>query len=356
MAGWMTWFFGGAVEVTRSSSISHVETEEPPHVLAAATDGVVRSNKIVLGQRVKRGEPLVELDPTQVLAVLRTAEAQLEVALQSQRSLAEEVRLMQRAETSVESKARVERDAARGVLSQVRQVESLSLDLAASQRRLSEANLASKRDLVEQERDLAQKRALVMEAAGNERRAEANLSLTLINKSLAPLDVQRRLAAAEGSVVSAEQSVAKLRSELERQVVWAPIDGVIAEVERVTTGDYAPAGRRFGAVVASTRYIVSAEFNAREAIGLLTPGQQAAFRPDTGPMRQVYSIPLTVHRVANEPKDGTFRVELSIDGDHESLLSYGETGQAEVAVARMSPFNFALRSGSDMFARVKGRP
>jgi len=74
-------------------------------------------------------------------------------------------------------------------------------------------------------------------------------------------------------------------------------------------------------------------------------GQPARVRLEGFPWTQYGSPTAIVASVAGEPRDGTIRVELTLDGRHSSIpLQHGLPAEVDVEVDRMSPAALVLRS------------
>ena len=79
---------------------------------------------------------------------------------------------------------------------------------------------------------------------------------------------------------------------------------------------------------------------------------------DAFPWGQYGTIPVTISRVGQEPRDGTIRVEcdVSLPGNTSIPLQHGLTGQLEVEVEQTSPMALVLRviGGGQAGSRTAG--
>jgi membrane fusion protein (multidrug efflux system) len=84
------------------------------------------------------------------------------------------------------------------------------------------------------------------------------------------------------------------------------------------------------------------------------PGSARALRLHGFPWTKYGSIPATVDRVGNEPKDGQIRVELELHPERGSRipLQHGLPGTAEVEVERVSPASLVLDAAGRFLTRA----
>jgi multidrug efflux pump subunit AcrA (membrane-fusion protein) len=165
----------------------------------------------LIGQPVKAGDPLFCVDDRQLRAQLAYHEANLRAA----RSQAAKLEAMPRQEELPPAEARV-RTAEASV--------NVQLDLAERGRRLNLTRAMSAED--------ARQRALAL-AVARERLAQAEADLALLRKGAWRYD--KEIAAAAVEVAQAQ--VKQTRTDIDRALVRAPVDGVVLQVN-VRPGEY----------------------------------------------------------------------------------------------------------------------
>jgi multidrug efflux pump subunit AcrA (membrane-fusion protein) len=154
----------------------------------------------------------------------------------------------------------------------------------------------------------------------------------------------------------AEAMIRRLRHEVERRLIRAPVSGRVGESAEVRVGAVVRAADRLGAVVPPGRPRVVALFPAAAA-GRIHSGQPARIRLEGFPWMQYGTLAATVADVGNEPSEGRIRVELTLAPEQPSSipLEHGLPGSAEIEVERASPAVLVLRAAGQ-FLTVNPAP
>lgn len=343
IALWLTWLFLADVGLYETTGTARLESSGAVHPLEVQVAGrVVRSN-LRLGERVRAGEVLVELDdaaPRRLLEEEQSRRESLGAQLEVLRSeLATEERVLAEVQKG-SSPALAEAEARR------REAEASARaaeDEAERARALLARSVASTAEYEQQEVEARKKRALAEAAVaaavhlGSERRsreAEQRLRIERLRREAAQL---------EGELAAREAGVRRLSEEVERYRVRAPIDGVVGELREVLAGAVVGAGQRLGGVVPQGELHIVAQF-LPTAVGRVRPGQPAIMRVSAFPWTQYGSLLARVTRVATEPLSGHVRVELAIEVAPASIpLQHGLEGTMEVEVGRDTPANVLLQ-------------
>jgi membrane fusion protein (multidrug efflux system) len=139
--------------------------------------------------------------------------------------------------------------------------------------------------------------------------------------------------------------IERLRHELERRRVYAPISGTLAEVEPVKPGSVLQAGQKVATILPSGDLKVVAQFAPVAAAGRVKPGQTARLLLDRFSWSQYGAIPLTVQTVGTDLQDSHIKVELVVSPSFQFPipLQHGLRGTTEVLVERATPLAIALR-------------
>lgn len=89
-------------------------------------------------------------------------------------------------------------------------------------------------------------------------------------------------------------------------------------------------------------------------MGRLRPGQYATLRLQGFPWAEFGTVKAQVERVADEVRDGTVRVEMTVldTTDLRVPLRHGMPGTIEVAVEHITPAALLLRLAGQMVATV----
>ncbi|HJL19308.1 MAG TPA: HlyD family efflux transporter periplasmic adaptor subunit [Sandaracinaceae bacterium LLY-WYZ-13_1] len=346
VGAWAAWAWGARVELHETSERARLETLTPPHPVEAPVDARVAEILVELGQEVTRGQALVRLESDVRRTALREATARRDAIrdeLPSLRALLETTRrgLELDRETTrgavSEMSARAAGAEARAALARERasRVERLATTGAATpdQRALARA---------EAERRSAEARASSHAA----RRARWERLTQETDRRARLRALEREIARVEGALQTADARVERLRRALARHVVVAPIEGRVAEMERLARDDFAEAGDHLLSVLPDEELRAVAYFSPGRALGRIEAGQPARMRLEGFPWTRFGTVDASVRRVAAEPSAGTVRVELELvdPASFPAPLQHGHPGHVEVRVEEVSPFDLLLRS------------
>lgn len=348
---WLGWCVFGSVTLYETSSRARLEVGSRPHVLGAAVAGRVVSSAPPLGQRVEAGAVLVELDAGAERMQLAEEEARLAGLKPRLASLRQEMATLLDAAAN-------EREAAKAALQAAREraaeAEAAATFARENARRLQEESAAGSVPPIDAMRAQAQAQqqgaaaaALVAEARRVERDAAARAQQGQAHVE----NLQRDAAQLEADDAAGRAAVERLRAEVERHLVRAPVAGRIGDAEILRPGAYAAAGQRLVTVVPDGELVIAAEFPPATALGRVRPGQAARLRLTGFPWTQYGSIEATVTRVASEVRDNLVRVELAPHGEGAGLLKqHGLPGTVEVEVDQVAPAVMLLRASGQMLA------
>jgi membrane fusion protein (multidrug efflux system) len=349
-AGWIAWMCIGDVPVYRTSLRARLEVLPAPTHVASLVGGIVVASGLQVGDRVARGDVLLELDAQAERIALDRARAQL-AALEPElaaldRELASEGGAVLAGEAAGRSTVREQ-------LAHQRQADS---DLAhaeevlARERAMFERGVSAQADFEKARAEVATKRA------AREALSHATEAMTASERArdagrrsrVAELEGQR--AEVSGKIAVARTEIARLELDVDRHIVRAPVAGVLGAVATRQPGAVMAAGDSIATIVPEGTLQVVADYGPT-AIGRLASGQPARIRLDGFPWTRWGTMPLRVRAVANEVRDGSIRVELAIEaGPHRIPLAHGMTGLVEVEVEHASPAALVLRSVVDRSA------
>ena len=199
----------------RVSGSGIVEPSSELILLGAPVSGLVEEVPVVEGQRVKRGDPLFVIDRRTLRSQLAGAEARL---LAAEAKLAQ-AKSLPKPETLAQAEARAE------------QARTAVNDAQGRLDRLlavGEAGALSRNERPTREFELANAKA---------RLAEAEANVAFVRRGTYPEDLK----VVESEVAIARAEAESLRTELDRCIARAPIDGTILRIE-ARPGEYAAAG------------------------------------------------------------------------------------------------------------------
>jgi membrane fusion protein (multidrug efflux system) len=354
LGAWAAWFVAARVSVYELSRAARVEVETASHEIDAPVAGRVVRSALGLGRAVNAGDVLLELEADRYrlerdaeLTRLRVVEPQL-AALR--RELAEEERAVRGEGLVAAASAEEERARQRAAEALARLKAGEQTQLEALQRSEVASALEAARTAAEaqQHRAETEAHAAAIGRLGSEkglRIAGRRASVARLEQAVARLDGERQVA---------EARVRMLDQEIALRTVRAPISGRIEAVVDLRPGSVVEAGARVATVVPSGTLRAVAFYDPSTSVGRVRPGQRARLRLHGFPWTKYGSIPASVDRVGNEPKDGNIRVELLLRPDPGTRipLQHGLPATAEVEVERVSPAALALDAAGRFLTRA----
>ena len=346
LLGWTAWFAFSSIDILEVSQRARIEVRRAPHQLDALAAGQIARSELLIGKHVNAGDVLIELDSTrdrhrlaEEQARLVGMDARMESLLREidarGRSMAEDAETA-RAATEV-ARARAQEalatlEFAKGAaqradyLSSVRSgspVESLK---AAAELQKSQASLAGWE---------AEAQRIDREAAARHSQSEAQIE-----------SLKQAVAALRTDQAATGAAVERLRAELEKQRLKAPISGQLADVSPLRIGAYVAEGQKLATILPIDELMIVGEFAPSVAFGRVATGQSAKLRLDGFPWGQYGVITARVTNVAGEIRDGLVRVELAVGDVPPTGIrpQHGLPGSVEVMVESVSPAQLALRT------------
>lgn len=348
-AVWLVWLVLARVPLYVATGDARVEVRQAGHAVhvpgTAPDTARVTRVFVTLGQRVRAGELIVQLDDT----VERLQRDELAARVTSQRvAIAALVRqgasleaaLRDDAGTAVakrreaEEALRAAEAAAKLAEEEVRRIEALH-----RAQLVSESALAAARATAAQHRAAAQGASLAVGRASTEGRAsDAEQRAAL--ESLRAEEAELR-----GQMEEAGVAVRRLSEVIDRRAIKAPVSGIVGDLARITPGMAVPGGTRIAVIVPGGTLHIVAQFPPHVAGGRVEAGQRARFRLQPFAWSDAEVLRAHVTRVATEPAGGAIRVELAAaPGVASRWLQHGVTGTAEIETERLSPLQLILRT------------
>jgi membrane fusion protein (multidrug efflux system) len=280
-------------------------------VVAVSTrvGGTILKVHVTDNQQVKKGDLLVEIDPADLAARVKQAEAELAAAKAQAGAADADVRIVSATSKGGLSAAQAQLSGTAGsVASAAAQIEAARAAVVRSQAEASRADtdLARAQSLRKDEAvpqaqvDTAQSNALAAHAAVAQAQAQLAAAEDMkrtaqtqiaeaqgrveqsapVDAKLAQASAQAELAHARVDASEAALTLAKL--QLSYTHIEAPVDGELSRLA-VHDGQLAQAGQQIVTIVPSTTYVVA---NYKETqVGAMRPGQKAEISVDAYPGR-----------------------------------------------------------------------
>ena len=356
LGGWLAWFFLAKVGRYEVTDAARLEVDQEAHPVQSPVLARVVSSNLVLGQEVKAGDVLVELDAN--AERLQVAEQRTQLgALESQvGSLKTQVVQLEQARTREQQTAQV---AIEQAAAKYQEADALARSADHESHRLEK--LAAEGLVPRREYDIGKMEAERLRHAADSLqlepdRIQRDLRTRESDRRAQLENLQSQIRKLEGDRTTVAASVERLSYEVERRVIRAPISGRVGEIAAtLRTGAVVNEGDRMCAILPPGRLRVIAEFAPPAAFGRIRPGQPARLRLEGFPWAQYGSIAATVSMVASEIRDNRVRVELSIAGTPAFAvpLQHGLPGAVEVEVERVSPAALTLRTAGQLITRPR---
>jgi membrane fusion protein (multidrug efflux system) len=354
LAAWCWWATRVEITLYEVSTEARIELDSSTSPVQSPLIGRVVTATLRVGQTVRQGDVLVEIDPL-------PHQLQLQQERVRARGIQPElVRL--RSQIAAEQQARMEeqhagRLSAEEAANRVRQAES-EAHYAESEsgrvEKLHSQGIVSERDREKARTDADSLRAAVMTWQSSARRLPQEQATRDRERDARIEHLRSEVAALEAERETVNAGIERVAYEIERRRVRAPIGGTIGEAALLRPGAVVQEGERLASIVPSGRLIIVAQFPADRAFGRIRTGQSATLRLDGFPWAEFGSVAAAVDRVGREIRDGHVRVELTIrspDTFHRTL-EHGMPGSVEVSVDRLTPLSLMLRTaGQALTAR-----
>jgi len=352
LATWLAWFFVGQVSVYAPSTTARLEVDQSVYPVDAPVEGRVVSFQLALGSTVNPGDVLLELDTRTQRLELGEQTARLAVA----KGLLEQLNDVLMAEQRVlDADRAVAGLAVAEAMARRKQAEALAKVAKAKAdrwRALRDSGLVSPIDDIEAEgaatesREAANAQGMSASRRGEEGRKDQAVQRVVIERLRHESDTLR------GSIKVGEATIARLQYEIDRRIVKAPIGGRLGQVSTLRIGSVVSSGQRLATVVPEGRIRAVGRFLPSTSVGRIQKNQHARIRFDGFPWTQYGLLGATVSEVAQEPLEGSLRVELDVNpaSNPRIPLTHGLPGRVEVEVERVSLATLTLRAAGNLIA------
>lgn len=307
-----------------------VQTVQPCELAAWRTvqlysrvSGVITRRNIELGDRVKKGDVLAEIDAPEVAEEVLIAQADADEAKASLLHAEASVEVTQA--NIAEAKAVLDQNSAEREASESKvkyRVKALERTKKLVEERSVESTAAD-----EQEEQLNAAQSELRSVVSSRKAAEANLlrATAQLEAAKANLQVAKLRAAA------AQRHLERIRQHSEYLQIRAPVDGAITEISANVGSVTAGSGKGEPLFVVSTIDLLKAVTNLPERDALrIKVGDSATVRFDALPQRPI-TAKVSRMAYAFDPQTRTLRTEIDLNNP-EGLLRPGMNGAAAIAL------------------------
>jgi membrane fusion protein (multidrug efflux system) len=345
LSGWLVWALAGRVSIVAVSKRARFESRRAVRQIAIPTNGRIVAINIALGQEVKRGDVLLQLDSSD--ATIRRAKALADIdhlrrrvdAFNAQivatrdlalaQTNAAAAKLRQARESRIEAAHLAEIESAKADrLGRLGQQGLVPPSDAAEARSRADAERAKGRGLAAAEDEVAREQAEAVAAA------EAKVRALESDR----IELQSQLAASESAVQQADIDIERLR-------VRAPADGRIGSSAELRPGAWVLEGAVVASIIPVEPMEVAAWFGLDD-MPLLRTGQNAWVWLEALGRGGRRRFAAKVTGIERDPSGTDFRVTLRLAAmpPASAAIDQGFPATVTVDVQCLSPFDVLLRA------------
>ena len=355
LVAWGGWAFAGKVSIVVTSRRARFESGRAVRQLAAPASGRVQAVNIALGDEVRAGDVLLELDAGD--AAIRRARAEANTQHIRRRIVAIRAQIAStRASAVAQKRAGQSRvAAARETQREAMHLADIEEARAARLRRLAADGLIpateaeDARARADAERARVRSLAAVQEQVAREHaEKEAALEAAVHELESDRIDLETRLVAEEAALREADLQIERLR-------VRAPAAGRIDSFAELRPGVWVAEGTVIGSVTPVDPSEVTAYFGLGD-MPLVRAGQPAVVWLEALEGGGRRRFPAVVRAVERNPNGDEFRVHVRLTGRLavRERVEQGFPVVATIEVLRLSPFRALLRAAGMLPAQNAG--
>ena len=317
LSAWVAWFFFAEITVYEFSANARLEINRSANPITTPVAGKIIALSASIGQNVKTGDVLVELDASSEKQRLKEEQARLQALPAQIANLNNEINTQQ---------------------------QSKSIDREGGSAATQSARSRYQEAL-----------AVVGFANDNYRRLEIDAQTRASQKQTLIENLKREIARLTGELATTQATIARLQLDIDNHLIKSPVDGKIGDMPSTQVGSYVAAGEKLGAVVPQSELRIVADFNPASVLGRVHEGQRSQMRLDGLPWTQYGSIDAKVSKVSTEIRDNLVRVELVPELADSSAINFqhGLPGAVEVNIEQTSPAALVLRAVGQILASPK---
>jgi membrane fusion protein (multidrug efflux system) len=254
-----------------STDAAYVQADSS--VVAPKVRGLVAEVLVRHNQAVRRGDPLVRIDPEEFDARVNSAAADLGNAQAA-------VAAARAALVSLDAEQRLAASSVRAAQTRIRAADADNERAQAD--RLRYDTLVASGAVARKDADQYRAAAIGAQSAADRTRAELDVSKSQESVTAAKrATLEAQLAAAQAAVARAQAALDLARQDQAHTLVRAPIDGVVGD-RQVEAGDYVQPGSRLLTVVPLNAVYVTANFKETQ-VARMVAGQPATIKVDALP-------------------------------------------------------------------------
>jgi adhesin transport system membrane fusion protein len=346
LAAWMGWFWLGDVAVKEVSRQARIEVGQSAHAVSPAVSGNVTENHLRLGQLVRQGDVLLQIDASAEVLKLQESQVQWTGMAPQMDSLKKEIDALTKASGADQQTAKAAAEAASARAQEASTAADQARDNAWRIKEQGRSGFVSDAAAQRAQAD-AQRLSSTRDAASADSRRVQREAMTRTHQNIARIEsLQREWFTLQGQQQSLQATMVRLQREIAQRTVRAPISGVVGDIAALPPGSQAEQGKPVATIVPAGQLRIVGQFMPASALGHIRPGQHARMRLDGFAWTQFGDIPAVVQSVGTEIHEGMVRVELSPVGTQATQLplQHGLPGSVDIVIERCAPASLLLRT------------
>jgi len=258
-------------KASESTDAAYIQADSS--VVAPKVRGLVSEVLVAHNQIVKRGDPLIRIDPEEFDAKVASAQADL---LNAQASVSS----AKAALVSLDAEQALAAANVRAAETSIRSADAQNTRADADRKRFD--NLVATGAVARRDADTYRAAAVTAQSDADHSRAELDVSRNQAAVTAAKrATLTAALAEANAGIARAQAALDLARQDQGHTVIRAPIDGQVGD-RQVEAGDYVQPGTRLLTIVPMNALYVTANFKETQ-VARMTVGQPATIRVDALP-------------------------------------------------------------------------
>lgn len=355
LTAWMCWFLFASIARYEVTDSARLEVDRTAHALQVPVAGRVASSRLWLGEQIEAGQVLVELESESQRLQLSEERSRLNTVASRLTVLRAELKTERQASAKEQQVLPPTLDEARSKFREAEALAQMSQEEADRAGRLRDAGVLSESEFRRAQAEAQSRLAAAESLRVSVRRIESEKRVREKEREAHLEELEGEFSRLQGEEQTSAATIERLKYEIERRLVRAPITGRLGEVANIRIGSVVAEGEKLGLIVPSGTIRAVADFLPSAALGRIRPEQHAILRLYGFPWAQYGTITARVSTVGNEVRNDQVRVEFLLDPNPHSLipLQHGIPGSIEVEVERVSPATLVLRAAGKLIAVAK---
>jgi multidrug resistance efflux pump len=235
LAAWMGWFWLGDVAVKEVSRQARIEVGQSAHAVSPAVSGNVTENHLRLGQLVRQGDVLLQIDASAEVLKLQESQVQWTGMAPQMDSLKKEIDALTKASGADQQTAKAAAEAASARAQEASTAADQARDNAWRIKEQGRSGFVSDAAAQRAQAD-AQRLSSTRDAASADSRRVQREAMTRTHQNIARIEsLQREWFTLQGQQQSLQATMVRLQREIAQRTVRAPISGVVGDASSASS-------------------------------------------------------------------------------------------------------------------------